>query len=244
MRTTLFYSILVLTLVTSVATAGEEPSGQTGNSQTPAATSHEQIEADWLVQAEVRNPSNSLAKNTPLPYHIRPEQDAAGGCDGVVDGTWGFHTGLDEKPWWHVDLGSPMPLARAVITNTGYVADWKRALGFMVLLSDDGKAWTEVFRHDGTEFADPKAPITVDLEGARARLVRIQLPGEQHLTLEEIEVYPVGSDRNVALNKPADQSSSSQYSVLDYNPWSSKPPPQQPIVYPTVTVVERGLKLA
>jgi hypothetical protein len=197
-----------------------------------------------LLQAKIRGQSAAPAKNTPLPYKITPEQDAAGGCDGVKDGSWGFHTGLDERPWWHVDLGQRTPLARVVIFNTGYSAEWKRALGFLVLLSEDGRAWTEVFRHDGKEFEDPKQPITIELKGARARFVRIQLPGKQHLTLDEVEVYAVDGKVNVALSRPANQSSSSKWSVLDYNPWSSQPVPRLPTAYPVTTVVQRGLKLA
>jgi hypothetical protein len=227
-----------------VAVLGESPSGQRDKPLNPAVTSPEQIEADWLLQARIRGQRPAIRKNTPLSYHITPEQDAAGGCDGVKDGSWGFHTGLDERPWWQVDLGARMPLARIVIYNSGYSAEWKRLLGFTVLLSDDGQAWTHVFRHDGKEFEDPKQPIPVELKGAAARLVRIQLPGKQHLTLDEVEVYPVAGNENVALNRPANQSSSSKWSVLDYNPWSSQPVPQQPVVYPVTSVIGRGLKLA
>ncbi|MBC8875370.1 MAG: discoidin domain-containing protein, partial [Planctomycetes bacterium] len=236
--------ILVLGLGASVVVLGESPSGRPGKSPRPSATSPEQIEADWLLQAKIRSQSGPIRKNTPIPFKITAEQDAAGGCDGVKDGSWGFHTDLDDKPWWHVDLGKGMPLARTVIFNTGYVEEWKRALGFVVLLSDDGKTWTEVFRHDGKEFEHPKKPITVELKGAQARFVRIQLPVKQHLTLDEVEVYAVDGNVNVALNRPANQSSSSKYSVLDYNPWSSRPVPQQPTVYPVTTVIQRGLKLA
>jgi len=244
MRTPFSLLILVLGLGSSVVVLGESPSGRPGKSPRPSATSPEQIEADWLLQAKIRGQSTAIRKNTPIPYKITAEQDAAGGCDGVKDGSWGFHTDLDEKPWWHVDLGKGMPLARVVIFNTGYVEEWKRALGFVVLLSNDGKTWTEVFRHDGKEFEDPKKPITVELKGARARFVRIQLPVKQHLTLDEVEVYAMDGNANVALNRPANQSSSSKYSVLDYNPWSSRPVPQQPTVYPVTTVIQRGLKLA
>jgi len=236
--------LLLLGLGTSAAVLGESPSSKPRKSPRPAATSPEQIEADWLVQAKIRGQTVAIRKDTSLPYHITSEQDAAGGCDGVKDGSWGFHTGLDESPWWHVDLGAQMALGRVVIHNSGYSAEWKRLLGFTVLLSDDGAAWTEVFRHDGKEFEDPKQPIDVELNGAAARFVRVQLPLKQHLTLDEVEVYPVGGDANVALNRPANQSSSSTWSVLDYNPWSSQPVPQQPTVYPVASVIERGLKLA
>ena len=36
----------------------------------------------------------------------------------------------------------------------------------------------------------------------------------------------------MALKKPANQSSASQWSVLDFNPWSSDPIPSGPLEYP------------
>ena len=47
----------------------------------------EQIEADWLRQDAVRS----------TPAAVTPEEDAAGACDGVKDGKWGFHTALGER---------------------------------------------------------------------------------------------------------------------------------------------------
>src|SRR5512142_625996 len=74
-----------------------------------AATWHEQVEADWLRQDEKR-----LAPN---PGPVTPEEDAAGAVDRVKDGRWGFHTALESKPWWQVDLGRPTSLNRVVIYN-------------------------------------------------------------------------------------------------------------------------------
>ncbi len=221
------------------------PSAGAETPRTTAAVTPGEIEADWLAQIRLRyQPATTLARNTPLPYSIRPEQDAAGGCDGVINGTWGFHTNLDNKPWWCVDLQRQFPLGRVVIHNSGYQEEWKRILGFSLLLSVDGKSWTEAFRHDGKALQDPKQPIVVPLDGAVAQYVKIQLPGREHLTLEEVEVYPVGKTENVALKKPANQSSASRWSVLDFNPWSSDPIAQRPIEYPVTKIVEQGLCLA
>ena len=221
------------------------PSAGAETLSTTAAVTPGEIEADWLAQIRLRyQPTAALARNTPLPYSIGPEQDAAGGCDGVINGTWGFHTNLDDKPWWQVDLQHEFSLEKVVIHNTGHGGEWKRILGFSLLLSVDGKSWTEAFCHDGKAFQDPEQPIVLPLEGTAARFVKIQLPGRQHLLLEEVEVYPVGKTENVALKKPANQSSASKWSVLDFNPWSSDPTPQVPIVYPVAKIVQQGLKLA
>ena len=61
----------------------------------------EQIEADWLRQRDVRKtgPVSSGKK-------VTVQQDAAGGCDGIKNGKWGFHTENEEKPWWQVTGGA------------------------------------------------------------------------------------------------------------------------------------------
>ena len=60
----------------------------------------EQIEADWLRQDAVRQ----------REAQVTPEEDAAGACDGVKNGKWGFHTALEDDPWWQIDLGDALPL--------------------------------------------------------------------------------------------------------------------------------------
>ena len=50
-----------------------------------------QIEADWLRQDVVRRLSPAQSKRHTAA--VTAQQDAAGGCDGVRNGTYGFHTG-------------------------------------------------------------------------------------------------------------------------------------------------------
>ena len=57
-----------------------------------------QIEADWDRQDGVREAAREVASG------VTVEQDAAGGCDGVKTGKWGFHTQNEAQPWWQVDL--------------------------------------------------------------------------------------------------------------------------------------------
>jgi len=69
----------------------------------PAITP-EQIEADWLHQDELRNAKSPARR--PGGGNATAEQDAAGGVDGVKNGSWGFHTDNENDPWWQVDLGN------------------------------------------------------------------------------------------------------------------------------------------
>src|SRR5512138_145651 len=71
------------------------------------APMREQIEADWSRQDEVRNPQSN----------VTPQEDAAGACDGLKNGRWGFHTALEENPWWQVDLGRALRIDRLSLFN-------------------------------------------------------------------------------------------------------------------------------
>jgi len=88
-------------------------------------------------------------------------------------------------------------------------------LRLQIKLSNDGRSWTTVYRHDGRMFygfSDNK-PLTVQLTNQPARFVRIQLPGNDYLHLDEVEVFgPADPAKNLALHQPADQSSLSMWS--------------------------------
>jgi len=196
-----------------------------------------QLESDWLRQEELRETAGN-AQGARDGGNVNPEQDAAGGCDGVINGLWGFHTADEDKPWWEVDLGEAKPLQKVVIYNRGDGQMGERNTRIMVLLSEDGKEFREVYRHNGTVFlghADKK-PLEAPLDGAKARFVRLQLPGKSYFHLDEVEVYPQGEAHNAALGKPATQSSVSQ--------WSAAHAASGPRRYSTGKVVDRGMKLA
>ena len=194
-----------------------------------------QIEADWLLQDELRALTDATT-----PGGVTLEADAAGGVDGVIDGTWGFHTEMQVDPWWQVDLGTPIELGRVVLYNrcdgTG-----SRNRRMLVLLGDDGKSFRQVYQHDGTDFwghSDGK-PLQVDLAGQRARFVRLQLSGKSYFHLDEVQVHRAGEKENIALGKPAVQSSLSQWSKVH-----TVGRAEQQRAYPTEQVIARGLQLA
>lgn len=169
------------------------------------------IELDWLRQAK----KVKLQAGT----SISPEDDAPGGCDGVKNGGTGFHTQQEDQPWWQVDLGKSSPLSQALLYNREDSGQRNNVL--IMLLSDDGQQWRKVWQNDGTLFHGAKddKPMRVALAGQSARYVRLQLPGREFLHLDEVEVYGAGEPQtNLALNRPAMQSTSS--------PWSTYTPLQ------------------
>ena len=227
---TTIYKVLATAVVLLAVSLGWKPGPALAGSE-PALTPA-QIEADWLRQEELRGPA-LLASGGP----ITPEEDARGGCDGVKNGKWGFHTEFQADPWWQVDLGQSRPLERILLYNRSDLAE--RAARVSVLLSDDGQTWRQVYQHDGTPFygyADGK-PLEVALNRAQARYVRLQLPGPTYFHLDEVEIYGPGSPENLALGQPATQSSVS--------PWSARHRlATEGPEYAVAPVVERGLKLA
>ncbi|HUT31504.1 MAG TPA: discoidin domain-containing protein [Sedimentisphaerales bacterium] len=177
----------------------------------PAITPN-QIETDWLRQDEVR-----WSGPIPPSAEVKPEEDAPGGCDGIISGGPGFHTGKEDRPWWQVDLGEVVSLSRVVVHNGHQLAE--PVLRLMLLVSEDGRDPWQVYEHEGTPFLPLASggPVVMDVEGMRGRYVRVQLAGKGCLYLEEVEVYAASDGRNVALGKPATQSSSSERSTFSVN---------------------------
>lgn len=208
--------------------------------QNTPVISRQQIEADWLRQDELRVASPGTGGGS-----VSREEDAAGAVDGVKNGKWGFHTESEKDPWWQVDLQQPTAVDRVVLYNRCDFAE--RNSRILILASDDGKTFKQVYRHDGTVFYGftDKKPLEVKLQGLKTRYLRLGLAGTSYFHLDEVEVYPVGENRNVALGKPATQSSTSQWSAKAKRP-GTEPAKDFLIVQiaQIAQVVERGLRLA
>lgn len=170
-----------------------------------------QIEADWLRQEKYR-PNQLVHDRAP---EMTTRIDAAGGSDGIKDGKWGFHTGRAKRPWWHVDLGASKSITKIVVWNrTDGIPE--RAANLTIQLSNNANDWRTVYSHNGVTFygfSDNK-PLVVHLDKQKGRFVRIQLPGVSYLHLDEVEVFgPENPETNLALDRPADQISTSQWST-------------------------------
>ncbi|MCC7336702.1 MAG: discoidin domain-containing protein [Pirellulaceae bacterium] len=194
----------------------------------PEQQMSQMIEEDWL-QA--------------LQGGITTQTDAAGGCDGVKNGKYGFHTGLDTKPWWQVDLGQAVPIRRVVVYNRlDYRPGLHNADNLQVLSSEDGQHWTLRYENRGQHFGgiEGAQPLELTFEPTEfvARFIRLQVPSSNPLFfhLDEVELYGPESDaKNLALGRPADQCSLS--------PWSTAST-SGVVEFPTDACIERGRKLA
>ena len=214
-----------------------DPTEQSKPPQEQPATTPGQIEADWLHHDEVRRTSAISGPN------VKPEEDAPGALDGVRDGKWGFHTEYEDDPWWQVDLEKPTPVDHVVLYNRCDECGARNSR-ILVLASDDGNTFRQLYQHEGTIFyghSDNK-PLSVKLDGVTARYLRLQLPGKSYFHLDEVEVYPTGASENIGPGKPATQSSTSQWSVRHATHSGQQAAGSRQ--YATGQAVGRGLKLA
>lgn len=181
------------------------------------------IEKDWLLQENYR--TNQIRSGLIVP----PEADASGGCDGVINGRWGFHTDNSDQPWWQVDLQAGQTVSRIQVwnrcDNDNSAANSSKIL---LLVSTDGQDWQTVYRHSAGTFFGKKdnKPLQVQLTNVTTRFLRVQLEGKGALHLDEVEVFGEHLGLNLALRKPAMQSSVSAWS-FDHRPipdpnWSER----------------------
>ena len=158
----------------------------------------EQVEADWLQQA-----SHWAANAEGIS---KTAGDAAGAVDGVKDGKYAFHTGLEPNPWWQVDLGHPSTISRIVVFNRlDYAPGLHNADNLVISTSDDALQWTVRHENRGKHFGGisgaPPLEVTCS-PPVTARYVRLQIPSSAPIFfhLDEVEIYgPAEPQKNIAL---------------------------------------------
>ncbi|MDP6526406.1 MAG: discoidin domain-containing protein [Kiritimatiellia bacterium] len=195
------------------------------------------LETDWMRQLDLRLAPSKNKKPPQQKKNITTQDDAGGAVDGIRNGQWGFHTANENTPWWQIDLGEETAVDRLEIYNrcdSDTMASRNARLS--VLFSPDGKTWTSVYKHNGTTFFghSDKKPLEVKADNAKTRFIRLQIPGKDYFHLDEVEVYGTGDPKkNIAISKPANQSSVSQ--------WSTGPKkaitPSAPVVVPDSSFV-------
>jgi len=116
--------------------------------------------------------------------------DAAGAVNGLVTGSFSFHTGRDSPPWWMVDLEAAYRIAEIWVFNRLDLAG--RAKGLRLLISSTGRDWSQVYEHPADRsFGGAYGKPLIAALGDRpvARFVRAELDQTQHLHLDQIKVF-------------------------------------------------------
>lgn len=119
-----------------------------------------------------------------------PDLEASGGNDGLLNGVAGFHSALENGPWWQVDFGVPHAIHKVVIYNRLDLP--ARFVDFDILVSNDGHSWSDVLqRRDGGLFGGiDGAPFSHAFEQSPlGRFLKVQAVGETFLHLDQIEVF-------------------------------------------------------
>ena len=123
------------------------------------------IEADW-IRAD-RAFGQGAVDTAQVPAQaVTTAQDAAGACDGIQNGRFGFHVASGEQdPWWQVDLGKVVRLDRVVIHNRtdGNTAPRTRNIQILVSESKAQPRFDLVYQHNGDVFRGGDKALRVTL---------------------------------------------------------------------------------
>lgn len=114
-------------------------------------------------------------------------QDNGYAASRAIDGSTASvsRTEIEQAPWWQVDLGKVSNLFDLkLFVPAGFR---EKPPGYQILLSDDGELWTPAYLHDGSGFGADG--LTIDLDGQKARYLRITTPEVTELIFEEIEIW-------------------------------------------------------
>lgn len=122
-----------------------------------------------------------------------PEGDAAGAVDGVADDRYGFHTALEDAPWWRVDLGASCRISDIWLFNRLDQPNLaERASQLAIDIGETEAGYKEHFRLEApTPFGGADGhPLTINFHPpAMGRYVRLRLLNRNFLHLSQVEVY-------------------------------------------------------
>ncbi|TFZ60086.1 hypothetical protein E4V01_05655 [Methylorubrum sp. Q1] len=118
-------------------------------------------------------------------------EDAKGAISGVHTGSDGFHTNLEDNPYWQTDLGHICELTEIRVFNSlKNRAFAGRAYPLKVEVSQDGASWKTIFinsTHAPFGGADGH-PLIIRLK-SEAQYVKLSLMNRDFFHLDEIEIY-------------------------------------------------------
>jgi hypothetical protein len=164
--------------------------------QTPAQLTPIVLPAPLFERPE---PSPNIALGKPATQSsISPQSrnaglntDAGGAVNGMITGTFGFHTGHDDPPWWMVDLEEAYRLKEMWIFNR---LDTQSTLQHVrILISGNGRDWTMLVDHEsegqfGGAWGEPLM-IAIGQDTPLTRFVRIELGGPGVLHLDQVKIF-------------------------------------------------------
>ena len=135
----------------------------------------------------------NLALNKPTEqssYNLSNLNKLQSPVNGIKNGKFSFHTKKEVNPWWQVDLEDIYALTEVRVYNRIDTCS-DRARTLRILISSDGENWEQVYANDESYIFGgiDGRPLVVPISSKVARYVRLQLNEENHLHLDEVEVY-------------------------------------------------------
>ncbi|XP_070554944.1 uncharacterized protein [Ptychodera flava] len=143
-----------------------------------------------------------------------PPAGAQCAVDGNTNSNWSgnscTHTLQEQNPWWKVDLQNIYKVDEVVITNRQDCCS-TRLVGAVVRVGSSADFASNTQCGNTVTSNEISNSITITFncsDGTNGRYVSVQLEGQnQFLTLCEVEVYGSLLSENLAVGKPASQSS-------------------------------------
>ncbi len=140
--------------------------------------------------------------------HRDPAREAAGAIDGTLPEDYGFHTDIEDQPWWRVDLGRPHAICRIEILNR--VSRPGQLGRFVIETSMNGQDWTVVHDHGAQApvlSSSPAAPgAAIFVPPVVAAHLRLRKPDRGALHLRCIKAFGTPQDYIVSTCEAADAS--------------------------------------
>lgn len=172
----------------------------------PVPFSMDHIEAPLFEQPD---PSPNIARGKPATQSStasasrRPSvrEDAAGAVNGLVTGTYGFHTGLDDPPWWMVDLEGLYRLSAIWIFNRLDVPSNLQHLKLFTSIA--GVDWTLGLDHrsSGAIGGAWGTPLMIEFDGSTAaRFIRVELGSQGFLHLDQVKIFGTLAEAAIAVS--------------------------------------------
>jgi len=134
---------------------------------------------------------------------------ASAAVDGNTNGNWSWdrakntttHTTKEQGAWWQVDLGSDQTINQINIYNRVDCCK-DRLSNYRVTITNTNN--TLIDTQDFHTYPDPKKTIDLGAQGKQGRYVKIQLLGNNFLSLAEVQVIKFdqdSTDNNTGNNK-------------------------------------------
>jgi hypothetical protein len=110
----------------------------------------------------------------------------AGAVDGEKNGSFGFHSGLEDSPWWSVDLQRTYRIKTIMVFGRGDCCT-EQSIPLAMEVSDDGRSFRKIAER--IEPFSENEPWVVRPDSVFARSVRLRTERRGHLVLGEVEIY-------------------------------------------------------